>query len=79
MIIPNFSDYDFLDRHLRDLIGSRHVAAGVTENKYSLKISTPPVLISWEISTPTYFPGNIYSPREKSTPQARTKGWKRKE
>ena len=26
--------------------------AGVTENKYSPKISTPPVLISWEISTP---------------------------
>ena len=26
--------------------------SGVTENKYSPKISTPPVLISWEISTP---------------------------
>ena len=26
--------------------------AGVTENKYSPKISTPPVLISWDISTP---------------------------
>ena len=27
-IIPNFINYDFLDRHLRDLIGSRHVVAG---------------------------------------------------
>ena len=28
VIIPNISNYDFSDRHLRDLIGSRHVVAG---------------------------------------------------
>ena len=26
--IPNILNYDFLDRHLRDLIGSRHVVNG---------------------------------------------------
>ena len=28
LLIPNFLDYDFLDQHLRDLIGSRHKVTG---------------------------------------------------
>ena len=33
-------------------ISFHSLLAGVTENKYSPKISTPPILISWEICTP---------------------------